>query len=736
MKTNDKSQAKNSFSVLSLDKASRRLAFHFLAVIGLTALLLLLLGPGANAARESFKGLAPGELSNRDITAGKDVVYVDEEATRLRRQAEERLVLPTYQLDLAATARILGRYRDFSAAFRELAAQDIALETMVLMLQSRFPGALSREDLMALARSSLKSQALVYAESTLETLLDTGIFSDATTLTERYNQDYFELKRLLEGRTDTSQRAKSSMITGSNLGKAIDEELTKRHLARSLLEITASLIKGFTSENAFFDQAGTEAKLAKALGRIEPVSRSVAKNELLVRKGELVTDATYLRLQAIEKAVSRADISLTLRSLGIFLSAVALGLIFLNSARPARGSIDQRLVLAALYSSFLFFVIALLSVRISGGLNSFDGLYLLPVGVFSGIAAALAGSSFGYFFTVVLSLLAASVSNVNPFYIVFVLLSGILASFLVGSARTRLVLVRSALLQAAFQGLWGIILLLQEGTQFKGVLKFSGMLTLNGFVSGSLILALLPILEQTFNLTTRFRMLELSDVNAPALKNLLTQAPGTYSHSMNVAHLAEAAAEEIGADSLLARVGAYYHDIGKAEQPEYFVENQRGSNKHDDINPRLSATVIRSHVKIGMEKARELKLPKAVVDIVAQHHGNSIIAWFFDKAKIEDESIRKEDFSYPGSPPASKESGIVMLADTVEAASRMLKKPTVTKLDAHIRQLIMEKVQSGQLDNCMLTVRDLESVRHAFVRILSGQFHSRIEYPKQREDRS
>lgn len=734
MKTNDSPRASSPAGFLKMEMPFRSALFHLAAILVCAALALFLFGPGATAARESFKGLAAGKIADRDVVAGKDVVYVDEEATRLRRQAEERLVLPTYQLDLAATARIMGRYKDFESAFREVSGQDIALDTMVLMLQSRFPGALSREDLFILVRSPLKSQALVYAESTLETLLDLGIFSDSATLTERYNQDYFELKRLLEGRTDTSQRVKSSMTTKGNLRDAIEGELTKRHLAKNLFGITASLVFGFASENAFFDQSGTEAKLSKALGRIEPVSRSVAKNELLIRKGELVSDVTYSRIHAIEKAISRADIGLTLRSMGILLSAIAVGLIFLTTAGSLRGSDPLRALLATLYSSFLFFVIALVAIRVSGSSNSFEGLYLLPIGAFVGIGSAIAGSAFGYAFTVVLSLLAASVSNINPYYVVFVLLSGILASFMIGSARTRLVLVRAALFQALFQGLWGLILLLHGGIQFKAILRFSGLLTLNGFVCGSLILALLPLLEQSFNLTTRFRMLELSDVNAPSLKNLLTQAPGTYSHSMNVAHLAEAAAEEIGADPLLARVGAYYHDIGKAEQPEYFVENQRGSNKHDDINPRLSATVIRSHVKLGMEKARELGLPKAVVDIVAQHHGNSIIAWFFDKAKLEDDSIRKEDFSYPGSPPTSRESGIVMLADTVEAASRTLKKPTVPKLDLHIRQLIMEKVQSGQLDNCTLTLKDLESVRHAFVRILSGQFHSRIEYPKQKED--
>jgi len=736
MKTSENSQTRILGGLSELDATTRRLAFHFIGVVIIAVLLLLIAGPGANAARKAFSGLAEGEVANRDVTAGKDVVYVDEEATRLRRQAEERLVLPIYQLDSSATARIMGRYKDFVQAFRELAAQDIALDTMVLMLQSRFPGTLSREVLLSLAKSSLKAQAIVYAENTLETLLDSGIFSPASTLTERFNQDYFELTRLLEGRKDTSQRTRSSMVTMENLPAAAVMDLEKRHLTRGLLEIASRLVTSFAAENAFFDQSGTESRLARALRSVEPVSRSVGRYEILVRKGELITESVYARLTAIEKAVSRADIGLTFRSLGVFFSAAALGLIFLRSAARSKGSVQPGVVLSALYSSFLFFATALASVRLSENGFSYEGLYFIPVAVFTGIGAAIAGTTFGYAFTVILTLLGASVSNINPYYIMFVLVSGVVASFMVGSAKTRLILVRAALFQAAFQGLWGVILLLQEGIQLKGILEFSGMLTLNGFVSGSLILALLPILEQTFNLTTRFRMLELSDVNMPALKNLLTQAPGTYSHSMNVAHLAEAAAEEIGADSLLARVGAYYHDIGKTEQPEYFVENQRGSNKHDDINPRLSATVIRSHVKIGQEKARELKLPKVVVDIVAQHHGNSIIAWFFDKAKLEDESIRKEDFSYPGSPPISKEAGIVMLADTVEAASRTLKKPTVTKLDANIRQLIMEKVQSSQLENCSLTLQDLESVRHAFVRILSGQFHSRIEYPRQKEERA
>ncbi|HOX14390.1 MAG TPA: HDIG domain-containing protein, partial [Spirochaetales bacterium] len=241
-------------------------------------------------------------------------------------------------------------------------------------------------------------------------------------------------------------------------------------------------------------------------------------------------------------------------------------------------------------------------------------------------------------------------------------------------------------------------------------------------------------LEQALNSPTRFRLMELSDMNAPILKRLLTVAPGTYSHSVTVAHLAESACREIGANALLARVGAYYHDIGKIEQPEYFIENQGGGyNKHDKMNPRLSATVIRSHVKLGAERARSLGLPDEVVEIVAQHHGNGIITWFYDKALKADGEVRPDDFSYPGQPPASREAAVVMLADSVEAATRSLKKPTLARLEQAIHDLIMDKFAQGQLARTNLTFRDLETIMNTFTRILAGHFHTRIEYPKARE---
>jgi putative nucleotidyltransferase with HDIG domain len=249
-----------------------------------------------------------------------------------------------------------------------------------------------------------------------------------------------------------------------------------------------------------------------------------------------------------------------------------------------------------------------------------------------------------------------------------------------------------------------------------------------------LVLGLLSPFEHLLNAPTAFRLIELSDLNAPILRRLFTVAPGTYSHSIMVANLAEAACQDIGANSILARVGAYYHDIGKMENPGYFVENQTDYNPHDDMAPRLSATVIRSHVKLGVEKARQLGLPDAVVNIIAEHHGNSVITWFYSKAlkreNPKDPVVNMEDYCYPGNPPHSRESAVVMLADVAEAATRSISKPNAVKIEKFIRELIAKKVEHGQLSQSELTFRDLEIIENAFVRVLAGYYHSRIEYPK------
>ncbi|MEN6364239.1 MAG: HDIG domain-containing metalloprotein [Rectinema sp.] len=703
------------------------------ACILASVLALMLAGPGSIAARGDFNGIEAGKIAEKDVSAGKDVSYIDRAATLLRVRAEERLVLPVFTIDTALGTRNLNRLREYREYVQELIAANTAEETLYLMVESRFPGVLNNRELAALVRSPLRSQAFLYADSVLESLMYDGVFLVPSEGMDSYNPDYFELGRLKDGGASSEELPFSRMITISGLPGAVERELQDRHLARPLSGYTASLVLAFVTENGFFDEKQSGERLKRARERVEPVRRDVGKNELIIRKGDMVSDDDFARLMAVREAVSRADVGMLLSGLGLLVAAVVFGILVLGKEGLYGSRLDRGLGFVTMGSA-LAFLIAVLAVNgAATGRSPLDGAYFLPASLFVGLAAAVSGTRFGVLYSMLLALLAAAGSNLNAHIVLMVLLSGIAASLTVSTASSRISLVKAAVLQTGVQALLALVLTVQSGLSFRTILGIAGLQAFNGFVGGSLIVAILPILEQTLNIPTRFRLMELSDLNAPALKQLLTIAPGTYSHSVNVAHLAESAARDIGADPLLARVGAYYHDIGKIDQPTYFVENQEGVNRHDDINPRLSATVIRSHVKLGQERARELGLPQAVVDIVAQHHGNSVIVWFYEKARKADPNVSVEDFSYPGDPPSSREAGVVMLADSVEASTRTLKKPTLPRLEEFIRQIIMDKVSSGQLDDCSLTMKDLETVRHSFTRILAGHFHSRIEYPKSKD---
>jgi hypothetical protein len=247
-------------------------------------------------------------------------------------------------------------------------------------------------------------------------------------------------------------------------------------------------------------------------------------------------------------------------------------------------------------------------------------------------------------------------------------------------------------------------------------------------------LGLLPSLESLFDITTNFKLLELSNLHQPILRQLILVAPGTYHHSIVLGTLAEAAAEAVGANSLLVRVSACYHDIGKIKKPAYFIENQMEAlNRHDKLSPSMSSLIVTSHVKDGVELARESKLPAPIIDIIRQHHGTSLITFFYQKAKDAENTrlaeVREEEYRYTGPKPQTKEAAIVMLADAVEAASKTLTDPTPARVQGMVERIINNIFVDGQLEECDLTLRDLHQIAKAFVRILTGIFHHRVDYP-------
>ncbi len=365
--------------------------------------------------------------------------------------------------------------------------------------------------------------------------------------------------------------------------------------------------------------------------------------------------------------------------------------------------------------------------------------FFIPVALFSMLLSVILDSKTGSLLALLFSLFLFIFPNTTSYDFIFSLVSGFSGAYFVRKIEKRLDLVKAGLYLAVVNIFIVLIISLYLGMDFTWFIKAGLMGVFNAFLCSILNLSLLPILEHLINLPTSFRLVELSDMSMPIFKKMITLAPGTYGHSMSVANLAESAARKIGANALLARVGAYYHDIGKIDQPEYFIENQKGDNKHDDLKPSLSVAVIKSHVKIGIERGKEIGLPLEIIDIIAQHHGSGVINYFYIEAlkkELGNNRIAKEDYAYNGVPPQSKEAGIVMMADSVEAASRVLKKPTMAKLEKFVWNIMLEKVENGQLINCNITFKELVEIKNSFIQILAGHFHSRIEYPKREETKT
>lgn len=334
------------------------------------------------------------------------------------------------------------------------------------------------------------------------------------------------------------------------------------------------------------------------------------------------------------------------------------------------------------------------------------------------------------------SVVSAAASIENPFYLeTLFLTSGILSIILVRGSRRRIAIIRTGIIIGALQA---GLLLLMERFNVQSPMNYL-ILFFNGLACGIIVTGVLPIFEYLFRTITDISLLELTDFAHPIMQRMIMEAPGTYHHSLIVGNLSEAASTAIGAHALLARVGAYYHDIGKLHKPDYFSENHNiDTDKHQTLPPNMSKIVIMNHVKEGVELAKKSNLNGRIIDFIQQHHGTSLVYYFYLRAMentAEEEQVKEEGFRYPGPKPDTKETAIVLLADSVEAAARSLKEPTPAKIEELVHKVINNKFIDGQLDNCDLTLRDLEKISAVFARILSGIYHSRISYPENHKDR-
>lgn len=358
--------------------------------------------------------------------------------------------------------------------------------------------------------------------------------------------------------------------------------------------------------------------------------------------------------------------------------------------------------------------------------------FLIPLAFAPMILTLLLNYKISLLTSLLNGILISGVVGFNIDITLIIILNSILGATVVRKMQQRNDLLFSAL----YIGICNIVLAFTTGMLLSNnvieVLKKTGFTGIATLISGVLTIGFLPFFESTFDIVTIIKLLELSNPNHPLLKKILLEAPGTYHHSVLVANLAEMATEAIGGNAVFARIAAYYHDVGKTKRPYFFKENQRGENPHEKISPSLSTLIITSHVKDGLEMAKEHNLPKVIQDVIVEHHGRTLVKYFYYTVKNSSDNpdeVKEEDFRYPGPIPRSKESGVIMLADSVEAAVRSITDPTEDKIEAMVNNIIKDKLNDGQLNDCDLTLRDLEKIKKSFLKSLSGIYHKRIEYP-------
>jgi putative nucleotidyltransferase with HDIG domain len=474
--------------------------------------------------------------------------------------------------------------------------------------------------------------------------------------------------------------------------------------------------------NVIYNVEKTEERIDGVFANVPKTKGKILKGEIIVEKHKRVTKEAREIIAALETtyiSVGTWEILKTMLFRNLLYSAAIF--LLLNISLVVKVKLFE--------GKNIYFVAVLSAIYLVVGKTAYaiDTIYLLPISFFILLFALY----FDFYIAIIITLVFASLFGVtlNSLSIfIFLLVSGVVAAFSSRAISSRLSLYRP-MIYIAIANMTAILFADMYLLKGKLILLHLGEGILNSILGSVLFVLLLPLFEKLFDFCTDLTLLEQGNLNLPLFKEMAIEAPGTYHHSIVVGSLAEAAARVIGADPILARVGAYYHDIGKLKKPEYYIENQLGvENPHDTLKPQMSTLVIISHVKDGVEMAKKMKLPKELINIIEQHHGTTAIELFYKKALDTSPDIDEDTFRYPGPKPKTKESAVVMLADSIEAAARSEKNITVTKLQKMLKDNIEKKFADGQLDECPITRQDLVQVSTAFLSILTGVFHPRLEY--------
>ncbi len=685
------------------DETSLWVKFLFILLIVLVAISALavpiILANETVLITESLKSrYEVGTIAENDVRANETFYFLDEVESNQRRESAAAALLPIFRHSFKESNAILENLEPLFSTYPNI--EGVVRQAVE---EALYRGIYQKQDLLALAnQNKLRIQ-----------LLDSSAGRRLVYHIEEVDTVEESLRR-------------------------INQEIAP-YLTTEEYKVASEAIAHSWRANTFYGEAETEYEREKAAASVEPVIKRIEQGQLIVKKDFIIMEEDFRALQAMSKAEVQYSLLQIIGRL-VFVVAITLTVIYILNFlfRHTKRQMQYLFIILGgtlitqLLTYLLFSVIAR---RGFVTLEPFLPYFILPILVALATNNRLAG--------MVTASLLSSYSLLLPFATPSTFFFTMAVSFC-GIYFIRFVYRR---LDIIFQWFFCVVsaacvVLLNNlinGIPLQNYLASIAVMTANISLTFILVTMILPVLEYLANLPTTFRLRELANSDSPLLVRLAQTAVGTYNHSLAVADMAYHGAKAIDANPLLARVGGLYHDIGKLENPDYFIENQSDHNKHDDLKASLSVSVIKSHVKIGFEKGREAYLPQEVLDIISQHHGNDVIAFFFKKAmdatQNDLEEVKREDYAYNSEIPQTPEAAIVMLADGIEAASRSIVKPNAQKYEKLINQIINQKIERKQLNGSRISLTDLDTLAKTFMQTLMGRYHARIEYPQQGEEK-
>ncbi|MBU1570531.1 MAG: HDIG domain-containing protein [Proteobacteria bacterium] len=740
-------------SVTSFLNSSINLRWWILS--GITIAFVLILYITLAPVKHTYN---PGDIADRDIKAPEDFFVEDKEATEMNRKSATSKVPTVYDYDSTLSSKLSARV---GTAFKESRDMFQAGGIKSLSPESNIQPATDKDRSVRLKNEFESKIGFPITSSVYATLEKYGFSEDIP------NAVISVLSKILgKGVVDNKSFLINDMENGiiirdiETKNESVSYELNSFYSleeAKSIINVTGRtflknqdlnkknlviyFVKQLIQPNITLNRNETEERIKIAVAGINPVLYKIKAGEMLLREGEKVSEIQFAKLKALRVKVRYEQISATIIGATMIMLCLLITtyIVHIKKENGKIGDHNRKLLFLACVV-LMFFMFAVISLSFSKSLTLNEPLSITAASIQLGIPMASGAMLICLFIgfgtaiplAVVIAVCTAIVFQNSFELMLFFLLNGIMGAYWMQNCRERKVFIKAGVKLGAFN-----VVLVTAMNIYLADLSWTKLLWdwvfafLGGVGAGIVTSGLTPLVEVAFNFTTDIKLLELASLDQPVLRRLMIEAPGTYHHSVVIGSMVEAAAAEIGANPLLAKACGYYHDIGKLNKPQYFVENQSdGVNKHDKLAPSMSSLILVAHVKDGAELSKKYNLGREITDTISQHHGTSLIRYFYDRAKQlkGEDKVKIDDFRYPGPKPQTREAGLVMLADVVESASRTLENPTPARIQGLVQNLMNNIFSDGQLNDCELTLKDLNNIAKSFNTILTGIYHHRIEY--------